>query len=326
MKRVVTKLDLMLSCPGDAYEVCYPAVKDAIDKINSDPQLNDFITIDLKHWITRSYPQSGGRAQKILNSQLVDDADMAIAVFWTRFGTPTDDYGSGTEEEIDLLIKNKKQVFLYFLDKPVPPSITGSPEYNDNRERIIRFQEDYDGLYNVVADENELHESIVKHLKLFLSKNNLHSDNHSNKWFRSDNGKEVLPSEVIKFGNITAQFDGSIARVEMDKTDGKTIYAEMDIKNNTVTNIVAEDYPQGYTLDIPVNLIISKRSSAALIHDTTYRVDCYLLKFNGRVQAIYDMNDLLQDITIQAPAGMTAFVDTSNNKICLIKKDDIKMP
>ena len=50
-----------------------------------------------------------------------------------------------------------------------------------------------------------------------------------------------------------------------------------------------------------------------------------MLKFNGYVQAIYDINDnKLQDINIQAPAGMTAFVDTTNNKIRIINKDDIK--
>ena len=139
MKRNVIMYDLLLSCPGDAYNECYPAVKEAIEKINADPQINNSASISLKHWSTSSYPQSGEQAQKLLNSQIVNDADIAIAIFWTRFGTPTDDYNSGTEEEIDLLMKNGKQVFLYFLDKPIPPSFTDSPDYTENRKKNYSF-------------------------------------------------------------------------------------------------------------------------------------------------------------------------------------------
>lgn len=320
MKHNVTMFDLLLSCPGDAYKECYPAVKRAIERINADPQISNSISISLKHWSTSSYPQSGGQAQKLLNSQMVNDADIAVAIFWTRFGTPTDDYDSGTEEEIDLLIKNNRQVFLYFLDKPIPPSITDSPEYAENRKKITLFQKKYDGLYYIVKDENDLQEKIVDHLKLYFSKNN-----KTNSWYRSDTGKKVSPTELLKYGNVTAQLDGTVARVEVCKPDGKTAYAEIDIKNNSASRIVAEGFPQEYVIDIPKNSIISKKDRATIIKGIPYRVEFYLLKFNGYVQAIYDMNNKLRDINIQAPAGMTAFVDTTNNKIGIVNKDDIQM-
>lgn len=326
MKHNVTMYDLLLSCPGDAYKECYSAVKEAIEKINADPQINNSISISLKHWSTSSYPQSGGQAQKLLNSQIVNEADIAIAIFWTRFGTPTDDYGSGTEEEIDLLIKNKRQVFLYFLDKPIPSSITDSPEYIENRKKITLFQKKYEGVYHVVKDENDLQGKIVDHLKLYFTKSNMKDENVSSKWYRSDNGKEILPTELLKHGNVTAQIDGTVARVEVCKPDGKTIYAEMDTKNNAVSHIVAEGFPQEYVIDIPQNLIIDKKEGTTIIQGTTYRVEIYLLKFNGHIQAIYDINNKLQDINIQAPTGMTAIVDTTNNKICIVNKDVIKIP
>lgn len=34
----------------------------------------------------------------------------AVAIFWTKFGTPTDKYGSGTEEEIEEMLSSNKQV------------------------------------------------------------------------------------------------------------------------------------------------------------------------------------------------------------------------
>ena len=263
----------------------------------------------------------------MLNSQIVIDADIAIAIFWTRFGTPTDDYSSGTEEEIDLLIKNKRQVFLYFLDKPIPPSITDSPDYTENRKKITLFQKKYEGIYHVVKDENDLQEKIIDHLKLYFSKSNMNVENGSSKWYRSDTGKEILPTELLKYGNTTAQIDGTVARVEICKPDGKTIYAELNTKNNSASNIVAEGFPQEYVIDIPQNLIIDKKDGTTIIQGITYRAEIYLLKFNGHIHAIYDINNnKLQDIDIQAPAGMTVFVDTTNNKICIVNKDDIKMP
>lgn len=325
MKHTVTAFDLLLSCPGDAYKKCYPAVKGAIDKLNNDPQINSSITISLKHWSISSYPQSGGQAQKLLNSQIVNDADIAIAIFWTRFGTPTDDYNSGTEEEIDILMKNKKQVFLYFLDKPIPPSITDLPEYAENRRKISLFQKKYEGIYDIVKDENDLQEKIVDHLKRYFSKCNMIVENKATKWYRSDTGKEILPTELLKHGNVTAQIDGTVARAQICKPDGKTVYAEIDTKNNSVRNIVAEGFPQEYVIDIPKNLIIDRKDGTTIIQGITCRAEIYLLKFKGYVQAIYDINDnKLQDVNIQAPAGMTAVVDTTNNRICLINKDDIK--
>lgn len=124
---------------------------------------------------------------------------------------------------------------------------------------------------------------------------------------------------------MTAQLDGTVARVEVCKPDGKTAYAEIDIKNNSASRIVAEGFPQEYVIDIPKNSIISKKDRATIIKGIPYRVEFYLLKFNGYVQAIYDMNNKLRDINIQAPAGMTAFVDTTNNKIGIVNKDDIQM-
>ena len=39
---------------------------------------------------TDSYPQSGDRAQEVLNKQFVRECDAAVALFWTKFGTPTE--------------------------------------------------------------------------------------------------------------------------------------------------------------------------------------------------------------------------------------------
>ena len=55
-----------------------------------------------------------------LNRQLCNRSDMAIAVFWSKIGTATQNALSGTIEEIQEHYKNKKLVFTYFREGPLP--------------------------------------------------------------------------------------------------------------------------------------------------------------------------------------------------------------
>ena len=323
MGRSITMYDLLLSCPGDVYSECYLEIKNAIDEFNKEAQRNFSIGVSLKHWSTDSYPQSGDKPQKLLNSQIVDCADAAIAIFFIFFGTPTDKYGSGTEEEIDRFMKSSKQLFLYFLDKPVPQTITDSLDYIGNRRKITALKGKYNGIYCLVNNEFELREKIINHLKMHFFNNSTNNPQIVNKWFRSDTGKEISPNELLKLGNITAQIEGNMARVEVTKPDGETIYAEMDIEKDEARNIVANGFPQEYSIDIPENLIVGKQYNNITINGTTYREEKYIFKFNGLLIVLYDVeNNKIQDMTFKAPAGMKVLVNPTNKKVCLI--DDSK--
>ena len=48
---------------------------------------------------------------------------MVVAVFWSRFGSPTEEYASGTEEEIERMLDSGKPVMLYFIERDVPMSL-----------------------------------------------------------------------------------------------------------------------------------------------------------------------------------------------------------
>ena len=128
MPKNVTQYDLLISCPGDIADEIN-LINNAVDKFNQ--QFSDVlnISIRLRHWSKSSYAQSGGKPQDILNNQFVNDCDAAVAIFWTRFGTPTDRYGSGTEEEIENMLSSNKQVFMYFCTKPVDLSKVDYDEY-----------------------------------------------------------------------------------------------------------------------------------------------------------------------------------------------------
>lgn len=107
-RKGVTIYDLLLSCPGDVTDYL-EIIKESVESFNRTFGNLNNIEVVTKHWSTNSYPESGDKPQELLNKQFVRDCDAAVAVFWTRFGTPTDKYGSGTEEEIEemLLAKNR---------------------------------------------------------------------------------------------------------------------------------------------------------------------------------------------------------------------------
>jgi len=47
-------------------------------------------------WETHATPEMGDRPQAIISGQLLKDADLRVAMFWTRKGSPTGVANSGT--------------------------------------------------------------------------------------------------------------------------------------------------------------------------------------------------------------------------------------
>lgn len=124
----ITAYDLLISCPGDV-EKYIEVVKECLEGFNTVIGRINNAEIVGRHWSTDSYAQSGDKPQELLNQQFVRDCDAAVAIFWTRFGSPTDKYGSGTEEEIEEMLSANKQVFMYFVDEPIPMSGVDLEQY-----------------------------------------------------------------------------------------------------------------------------------------------------------------------------------------------------
>lgn len=164
-RRGITAYDLLISCPGDVNEFI-DVIRDCIDNFNRILGSVNSMEIVAKHWSTDSYPQSGGKPQELLNQQFVRDCDAAVALFWTKFGTPTDKYGSGTEEEIEEMLASNKQVFMYFLDKLVNPSSIDMEQYKKVEEFKAKYKDR--GIYFIVKDEQELRQQFTNHLAMYF--------------------------------------------------------------------------------------------------------------------------------------------------------------
>ena len=167
MPKNMLQYDLLISCPGDIQNEI-----DIIDKVVSqfNNQFSDTLGISIrtKYWQKNSYAQSGGKPQNLLNDQFVNDCDAAVAIFWTRFGTPTDKFNSGTEEEVEIMLSSGRQVFMYFSDKPIPPSQINEEGY----KKVSDFRNKYKdrGIYYTYSSDDEFEKLFFAHLtQYFLS-------------------------------------------------------------------------------------------------------------------------------------------------------------
>lgn len=163
----VTVYNLLLSCPGDVVDL-KGIIDECVKNFNSHIGEINNIRVELKHWSTDSFSQSGDKPQNILNKQFINDCDMCVALLGTRFGTPTDNYDSGTEEEIENMLKQNKQVFMYFVERDIDPSKINFDQYS----KVKNFKEKYQnkGLYDVVKTDEDLRKSFQNALTGYLLK------------------------------------------------------------------------------------------------------------------------------------------------------------
>ncbi len=104
---------VMIASPGDVKDERYLA-RDVIMEWNSSHSESRKIVLLPLMWEFDTYPQMGDRPQALINKQMVERADVVIAVFGSRLGSDTGVARSGTVEEINLQFTKQRPVMLYF--------------------------------------------------------------------------------------------------------------------------------------------------------------------------------------------------------------------
>ncbi len=202
MAQSVTLYNILISCPSDIKSEV-SLIESVVDEFNEFYAYTLGITLKTRHWSKSSYAQSGGKPQALLNQQFVNKCDAAVAIMWTKFGSPTDEYGSGTEEEIEIMLQSGKQVFMYFSDKPISPSQMNEEGY----KKIQAFREKYKdrGIYFTYSSDEEFKKLFFAHLSMhFLSDKKLKEEkNEKSSQLRlmgiDENGKLSDNASIYQF-------------------------------------------------------------------------------------------------------------------------------
>ena len=156
----------MIASPGDVADE-RAAVRDVINEWNTvNAERRGLVLLPIG-WETHSAPAMGRPPQDILNEQILIRSDLLVGIFWTRLGTPTSTYGSGTIEEIERHVQGKKPAMLYFSAAPVHLDSVDPKQYADLKE----FRESCKsrGLFETFDDLTSFRAKFSRQLQLKLN-------------------------------------------------------------------------------------------------------------------------------------------------------------
>lgn len=115
-------LKVLIASPGDTL-----AERDVIERSlhrwNGDRAEQAGVMLLPRRWETDAVPLLASDGQAVINSQLVDSADVVIGVFFSRLGRPTPRGASGTAEELERAHAAGRKVHVYFSQMPLPADV-----------------------------------------------------------------------------------------------------------------------------------------------------------------------------------------------------------
>ena len=129
MGYMATIVKVMIASPSDVPQE-RRVIRDVIDEWNVIHAEDRKLVLMPLGWETHSSPDMGDRPQAIINRQLLKDADLLIAVFWTRLGSPTGTAPSGTVEEIEEHLTAGKPAMISFSSAPVRLDSVDNDQYS----------------------------------------------------------------------------------------------------------------------------------------------------------------------------------------------------
>src|SRR6478752_4048770 len=101
MPELISKYKIFLASPSDLSDE-RESINQVIEELNITFGTQNNIILELHKWETNSAPAiSSDGLQSIINND-IPEYDLFIGLLWMKFGTPTKEYGSGTEEEFNI--------------------------------------------------------------------------------------------------------------------------------------------------------------------------------------------------------------------------------
>jgi hypothetical protein len=111
-------LEVVIASPSDV-EVERDICESVLHEQNTIRSKSDNIILQPRRWESSVHSEVGKSPQDSINTQIIKDADILIAIFWSRIGSPTGQYESGTVEEIKEHASKGKPALLFFSKKAI---------------------------------------------------------------------------------------------------------------------------------------------------------------------------------------------------------------
>ena len=158
--------NVMVASPGDvlAERAVFREVIHEWNAVNSEVRKVVLLPVG---WETHSSPEMGAGPQEIINQQVLHGCDLLVGIFWTRAGTPTTEFASGTIEEIEKHIAAGRLAMLYFSSTPAAMDDVDIEQYQTLKEFKSSCRER--GLYESFDSLAEFRNKFSRHLQQKLN-------------------------------------------------------------------------------------------------------------------------------------------------------------
>lgn len=162
--------NVMIASPGDVASE-RNIIREVVYEWNAVHSRARRIVLMPVGWESHSSPEMGSRPQEIINNQILDKCDLLVGVFWTRIGTSTGEYISGTVEEIEKHVNAGKPVMLYFSGQPAHLDSVDPEQYAKLKE--FKSSCKSRGLFESYDSHSDFQEKFYRHLQLKLNEHEI---------------------------------------------------------------------------------------------------------------------------------------------------------
>lgn len=161
-----TVIRVAIASPADVVDA-RDAVEQALHSWNDAHGERRGVSLQPWRWESGAVPILGDSPQALINAQGMDRADILIALFGSRLGSPTPSAVSGTVEEIERAVEAGKPVHLYFSTAPLPHDVN-TRQLDGLRE--FRQAIEVRGLYGEYHNTTELGVEVWKAIEHDLAR------------------------------------------------------------------------------------------------------------------------------------------------------------
>lgn len=256
MPRNETIIGVFVASPSDVSEE-RKALESIADELNKTWSKNLNLRLDLIKWETDSYPGFGNYSQDVINTQINDEYDVFIAIFWGKIGTPTQAAISGTIEEFERAYKkycadnSSIDIMIYFKDQAIPPSKMDYSELKKIQELKNNLGEQ-GGLYWTFDSTEDFEALLRSHLskvaQKWSTKNHLQVSNVNNTISESKSERQTV-SQDDEYGLLDyleiyedRMFDMTAALTSMTEATEK-IGNQFNKRTNEINSLVDANGP-----------------------------------------------------------------------------------
>lgn len=347
MPELITKYRIFIASPSDLSEE-RECLNEVISELNITYGNPNNIVIELLKWETNSTPAiSTNEVQTIINND-IPEYDLFIGLLWMKFGTPTKEFGSGTEEEFNIAYqkfqKNSDSIQILFYFKNSAPKSLG--EINPEQLSKVRNFKSSLGEKNVLYWEFNLKDDLERFLRFHIPTrlDSLKTNSNIPAKIKEEKIAVItLESEDMDddFGILDYQefieesFSISTQALIRISDATSSIGDEMNKKTREIDNLIAKNNNQPISFKVQRNLF---ERTANVMNDFAHRIESdipiyinnfekgidsfsklvtiYINDFENKKHEIDEANISLEGLLVQMDFGLTNmkyFLETIKN-------------